>query len=199
MMHPQVLANAMRVTASDSDRARAAIWSERRSSWPRAAASPLWPAPRLGTDATAVLADRLGLSGAEIELLRANRAFGGRVVPSRGCNPTVVRQVLVRQRSNDHGRYQDAKTQAAAHHNNAARHLEITAGMHRDAAKHCRSGNFEQAQHLATEAAQTDTAANQHAMQAVDLYRHHGEQVAARKAEVAAEEAARAVKKAAKT
>jgi hypothetical protein len=93
----------------------------------------------------------------------------------------------------------DIKTMAATHHNDAARHLEIAAGMHRDAAKQCESGNFEKAQHLATEAAETDTAANQHAMQALDLYRHHAEQVSARKAEHDTEEAARAAKKAAKT
>ena len=92
----------------------------------------------------------------------------------------------------------DIKTMAAAHHNDAARHLEIAAGMHRDAAHQCESGNFEKAQHLATEAAETDTAANQHAMQALDLYRHHAEEVAARKAETAAEDAARTAKKAAK-
>ena len=62
----------------------------------------------------------------------------------------------------------DIKKQAAAHHNDAARHLEIAAGMHRDAAKQCESGNFEKAQHLATEAAETDTAANHHAMQAIE-------------------------------
>lgn len=90
------------------------------------------------------------------------------------------------------------KTEAAAHHNDAASHLENAARMHRDAAKQCESGNFEKAQHLATEAAETDTSANQHAMQALDLYRHHAEQVAARKAEADAEEEARAAKKAAK-
>jgi hypothetical protein len=36
-------------------------------------------------------------------------------------------------------------------------------------------------------------------MQAIELYRHHAEQVAARKAEAAAEEVARAAKKAAET
>jgi hypothetical protein len=92
----------------------------------------------------------------------------------------------------------DIKTQAAAHHHDAALHLENAARMHRDAAKQCESGNFEKAQHLATEAAETDTAANQQAMQALDLYRHHAEQVAARKQEGIAEEAARAAKKAAK-
>lgn len=92
----------------------------------------------------------------------------------------------------------DIKTTAAAHHNDAARHLEIAAGMHRDAAKQCESGNYEKAQLLATEAAETDTAANRHAMEALDLYRSHAEEVAARKAEAAAEEDARAAKKAAK-
>ena len=92
----------------------------------------------------------------------------------------------------------DIKTTAAAHHNDAALHLENAARMHRDAAKQCESGNFEKAQHLSTEAAETDTAANQHAMKALDLYRHHAEEVAERKAEAATEEAARAEKKAAK-
>jgi hypothetical protein len=92
----------------------------------------------------------------------------------------------------------DIKTNAAAHHNDAALHLENAARMHREAAKQCESGNFEKAQHLAVEAAETDTAANQHAMQALDLYRHHAEQVASRKDEAAAEESARAAKKAAK-
>jgi hypothetical protein len=92
----------------------------------------------------------------------------------------------------------DIKTTAAAHHNDAALHLENAARMHRDAAKQCESGNFEKAQHLSTEAAETDTAANRHAMQALDLYRHHADEVAARKAEAASEQAARAEKKAAK-
>ena len=93
---------------------------------------------------------------------------------------------------------EDMKTTAAAHHNDAALHLENAARMHREAAHQCESGNFEKAQYLATEAAETDTAANQHAMQALDLYRHRAEEVAARKAEAAAEDAARAAKKAAK-
>jgi hypothetical protein len=92
----------------------------------------------------------------------------------------------------------DIKTAAAAHHNDAALHLENSAKMHREAAKQCESGNFEKAQQLATEAAETDTTANQAAMQALDLYRHHAEQVAARKAEADAEQSARAAKKAAK-
>ena len=66
---------------------------------------------------------------------------------------------------------EDMKTTAAAHHNDAALHLENAARMHREAAHQCESGNFEKAQYLATEAAETDTAANQHAMQALDLYR----------------------------
>jgi hypothetical protein len=92
----------------------------------------------------------------------------------------------------------DIKTTAAARHSDAALHLENAARMHRDAARQCESGNFEKAQQLATKAAETDTAANQHAMQALDLYRHHAETVDARKAEAAADEAARAAKKAAK-
>jgi hypothetical protein len=92
----------------------------------------------------------------------------------------------------------DMKVTAAAHHNEAALHLENAARMHREAARQCEFGNFEKAHHLATEAAETDTSANKAAMQAVDLYRHHAEEVAARKAEAAAEEAARAAKKVAK-
>src|ERR1700709_2359569 len=61
----------------------------------------------------------------------------------------------------------DIKTNAAAHHSDAALHLENAARMHREAAKQCESGNFEKAQHLAVEAAETDTAAHQHAMQAL--------------------------------
>jgi hypothetical protein len=92
----------------------------------------------------------------------------------------------------------DIKVTAAAHHNDAALHLENAARMHRDAARQCEFGNFEKAHSLATEAAETDTAANKAAMQALDLYRHHADEVAARKAEAADEEAARAAKKAAK-
>lgn len=93
----------------------------------------------------------------------------------------------------------DIKAAAAAHHSDAALHLENAARMHRDAAKQCESGNFEKAHHLATEAAETDTAANQHAMQALDLYRHHADELAGRRAEEAAEDAARVAKKAAKS
>ncbi len=92
----------------------------------------------------------------------------------------------------------DMKTTAAAHHNDAALHLENAARMHRDAARQCEFGNFEKAHNLATEAAETDAAANTAAMQALDLHLRHAEQVAARKAEAAAEDAARATKKAAK-
>lgn len=92
----------------------------------------------------------------------------------------------------------DIKAAAAAHHNDAARHLEIAAGMHRDAAKQCQSGNFPKAYALAMSAAETDTAANHHAMQALDLYRHHAEEVAGRKAEANAEQAARDAKHEAK-
>ncbi len=92
----------------------------------------------------------------------------------------------------------DIKANAAEHHNEAAHHLEIAAQMHRDAAKQCTSGNFEKAQSLATSAAEADTVANRHAMQAVDLYRHHSEEVAEHKAELAAEEAARVAKHEAK-
>ena len=88
----------------------------------------------------------------------------------------------------------DIKTTAAEHHEAAAHQLEVAAQMHRDAAKQCASGNFEKAQSLATSAAEADTVANRHAMQALDLYRHHSEEVAEHKAEVAAEEAARAAK-----
>ncbi len=92
----------------------------------------------------------------------------------------------------------DIKANAAAQHDEAAHHLELAAKMHRDAAKQCMSGNFEKAKGLATSAAEADTVANRHAMQAVDLYRHHAEEVAEHKAELATEEAARAAKHAAK-
>lgn len=90
------------------------------------------------------------------------------------------------------------KADAAAQHEQAAHHLEIAAKMHRDAAKQCLSGNYEKAQHLATSAAEADTASSKHAMAAVDLYRHHAEEVTAHKAEVVAEEAARTAKHEAK-
>ena len=88
----------------------------------------------------------------------------------------------------------DIKANAASHHEDAAHDLDIAAKMHRDAAKQCLAGNFEKAQTLATSAAETETLANRHAMQAVDLYRHHAEEVAARKAEASAEDAMRTAK-----
>ena len=91
------------------------------------------------------------------------------------------------------------KSEAADHHEQAAHQLEIAAKMHRDAAKQCLSGNYEKAQSLAISAAEADTSANRHAMDAVDLYRHHADEVAGHKAEVAGEEAARAAKHDAKT
>ena len=90
------------------------------------------------------------------------------------------------------------KADAADHHEKAAHHLEIAAKMHHDAAKQCLSGNYEKAQSLATSAAEADTVANRHALDAVDLYRRHAEEVADRKAEAAGEEAARAAKHKAK-
>ena len=92
----------------------------------------------------------------------------------------------------------DIKTSTAKHHEDAAYQYEMAANMHREAARHSASGNFEKAEHLATSAAEADTAANRHAVGAMNLYRHHAEEVAARKAEAAAEEAARVVKHAAK-
>lgn len=92
----------------------------------------------------------------------------------------------------------DIKTAAAKLHEETAHQLEIAAKMHHDAAKHTASGNFEKAQDLATSAAEADTVANRHAMEAVDLYRHQAEDVAKHKAELAAEDAARVKKHEAK-
>ncbi len=88
----------------------------------------------------------------------------------------------------------DIKAGAAERHEQAAHHLEIAAKMHRDAAKQCSSGNYEKAQSLATSAAEADTVANRYALEAVDLYRHHADEVAGHKAELAAEDAARVAK-----
>ena len=90
------------------------------------------------------------------------------------------------------------KSDAAAHHEQAAHHLEIAAKMHRDAAKQCLSGNYVKAESLATSAAEADTVANRHALDAANLYRHHAEEVTDHKAEVASEEAARLAKHEAK-
>ena len=88
----------------------------------------------------------------------------------------------------------DIKTTAAKHHEDAAHGFEAAAKMHHEAARHCASGNFEKAEGLATSAAEAEGLANRHAIQAVDHYRHHAEAVASRKAEAAAEDAARAAK-----
>lgn len=88
----------------------------------------------------------------------------------------------------------DIKAAAAKSHEDAAHGFEVAARMHRDAAHHCASGNFEKAEGLAVSAAESEGVANRHAMQAVDHYRHHAEQAAARKAETAAEDAARVAK-----
>ena len=90
------------------------------------------------------------------------------------------------------------KADAAGHHDQAAHHLETAAKMHRDAAKQCLSGNYAKAQSLATSAAEADTVANRHALDAAELYRHHAEEVDEHKAEVASEEAARVAKHEAK-
>lgn len=92
----------------------------------------------------------------------------------------------------------DIKPVAAEHHEQAAHHLELAAAKHRDAAKQCLSGNFQKAHDLAISASEFETAANRHAIEAVDQYRHHAEEVAGHKAELAAEEAARVAKHEAK-
>lgn len=85
----------------------------------------------------------------------------------------------------------DIKTEAAALHEETAHQLEIAAKMHHDAAKQTASGNFQKAQDLATSAAEADTVASRHAMEAVDLYRQQADEVAARKTEAASDQAAR--------
>ncbi len=92
----------------------------------------------------------------------------------------------------------DIKAAAAGHHENAATQFDIAARMHRDAAKQCVNGNFAKAQEVATSAAEAEALGNQHAMHGLDLYRHHAEEVAEHKDEVAAEVAARQAKHAAK-
>ena len=92
----------------------------------------------------------------------------------------------------------DIKQAAAKHHEDAAHQHELSAKMHHEAAKHCAAGNFEKAERLATTAAEADTAASRHAVEALALYRHHAEEVAGHKAEEAAAEAARAAKHEAK-
>jgi crotonobetainyl-CoA:carnitine CoA-transferase CaiB-like acyl-CoA transferase len=75
MTHPQVLANAMRVTARDAggvDRDLVGTPFKLADGGGVAATA----APVLGTDTDTVLADRLGLGKAEIERLRVEGAFG---------------------------------------------------------------------------------------------------------------------------
>ena len=92
----------------------------------------------------------------------------------------------------------DIKANAADKHEHAAHHLETAAKMHRDAAKQCLSGNYQKAQSLAISAAEAEALANRVGMEAVDLYRHHAEEVSEHKAELAAEEQARTAKREAK-
>jgi crotonobetainyl-CoA:carnitine CoA-transferase CaiB-like acyl-CoA transferase len=75
MAHPQVVANAMRVTARDADGVdRDLVGTPFKLAEGGGVAATA--APALGADTTAVLADRLGLSGEQIERLRASGAFG---------------------------------------------------------------------------------------------------------------------------
>ncbi len=86
----------------------------------------------------------------------------------------------------------------AKHHEEAAHQFEMAAKLHHDAARNAGSGNYEKAEQLAQSAAEFETAANRHAMDALMLYRQHGEEATARQAEEAAEEAARVAKREAK-
>lgn len=92
----------------------------------------------------------------------------------------------------------DIKANAAKHHEDAAHQYEMIAKMHHEAAKHCASGNFEKAEHLAVTAAEADPVANRHGLEVLELYRQHKQMVAERKAAAEAEEAARAAKHEAK-
>ncbi|MBV9748221.1 MAG: hypothetical protein JO157_05360 [Acetobacteraceae bacterium] len=92
----------------------------------------------------------------------------------------------------------DLKSSAAKHHEDAAQQHEAAAKMHREAAKHCTSGNFEKAERFATSAAEADTVASRHTVEALALYHQHAHDVADHKAEQAAEEAARSAKHEAK-
>jgi hypothetical protein len=62
----------------------------------------------------------------------------------------------------------DIKASAAKHHEDAAYQYEMAAKMHHEAAKHSASGNFEKAEHLAMSAAEANTVANRHAVEAAD-------------------------------
>jgi crotonobetainyl-CoA:carnitine CoA-transferase CaiB-like acyl-CoA transferase len=75
MAHPQVAANAMRVTARDADGVdRDLVGTPFKLSEGGGVAATA--APRLGADTAAVLTDRLGLSMEEIAQLRTEGAFG---------------------------------------------------------------------------------------------------------------------------
>jgi crotonobetainyl-CoA:carnitine CoA-transferase CaiB-like acyl-CoA transferase len=75
MIHPQVIANAMRVTARDADGVdRDLVGTPFKLAEGGGLAATA--APKLGADTAAVLADRLGLSPAEIDRLRQAGAFG---------------------------------------------------------------------------------------------------------------------------
>ncbi len=83
----------------------------------------------------------------------------------------------------------------AKHHEDAARHFEVASKLHHDAARNAGSGNYEKAEQLAHAASEAETVANRHAVDALALYRRHEEEVEARRAEEAAEEAARVAKR----
>jgi crotonobetainyl-CoA:carnitine CoA-transferase CaiB-like acyl-CoA transferase len=75
MAHPQVIANTMRVTAVDADGVdRDLVGTPFKLAEGGGVAAT--SAPKLGADTAAVLADRLGLSPAEINGLRGSGAFG---------------------------------------------------------------------------------------------------------------------------
>jgi crotonobetainyl-CoA:carnitine CoA-transferase CaiB-like acyl-CoA transferase len=75
MTHPQVIANAMRVTARDAEGVdRDLVGTPFKLAEGGGVASTA--APRLGADTAAVLADRLALPAEEIDRLRAVGAFG---------------------------------------------------------------------------------------------------------------------------
>jgi crotonobetainyl-CoA:carnitine CoA-transferase CaiB-like acyl-CoA transferase len=75
MAHEQVVANAMRVTVRDADGVdRDLVGTPFKLSEGGGVAAT--SAPKLGADTASVLADRFGLSGAEIERLRAEGVFG---------------------------------------------------------------------------------------------------------------------------
>ena len=75
MTHPQVAANAMRITARDAGGVdRDLVGTPFKLSEGGGVAATA--APKLGADTAAVLADRLGLSAEEIDRLRAGGSFG---------------------------------------------------------------------------------------------------------------------------